>query len=92
MAGVPVTVQVMWVGTSEWVDLEQVVTDKRGAASVAGSYPDPGSFRFVYDGDTTYVEATSTELSVKGGAKVAPVPSRGSRNPVTARDGPGSPK
>ena len=72
VAGAPVTVQVMWVGTSEWVDLEQVVTDKRGAASVAGSYPDSGSFRFVYDGDATRVEATSTELSVKGGAKVAP--------------------
>lgn len=70
LVGVPVTLQVMWPGTSEWVDLQTTVTGSKGLAT-GDTGNRAGTFRFSYEGDGTRDGSLSAEEVVKP-AKVPP--------------------
>ena len=66
LAGAPVTLQVMWSGTTVWTDAQSVVTSSKGVASGTATYKPTGTFRFVYAGDATRASSVSPQLLVKG--------------------------
>ena len=70
LPGVPVTLQVMWPGTSEWVDLQTTVTGSKGVAT-GDTDNRAGTFRFTYEGDESRAGSFSAEELVKP-AKLPP--------------------
>jgi len=70
LVGVPLTLQVMWPGTSEWVDLQSTVTGSKGLAT-GDTGNRAGTFRFAYEGDPTRADSLSAEEVVKP-AKIPP--------------------
>ena len=66
----PVTLQVMWPGTSEWVDLQTTVTGSKGLAT-GDTGNRAGTFRFTFQGDESRAGSLSAEEVVKP-AKVPP--------------------
>ena len=70
LSGLPVTLQVMWPGTSEWVDLQTMVTGSKGLAT-GDTGNRAGTFRFTYEGDESRAGSLSADEVVKP-AKVPP--------------------
>ena len=70
LSGLPVTLQVMWPGTSEWVDLQTMVTGSKGLAT-GDTGNQAGTFRFTYEGDESRAGSLSADEVVKP-AKVPP--------------------
>ena len=70
LVGVPVTLQVRWPGTSEWVDLQSTEAGSKGLAT-GDTGNQAGTFRFSYEGDETRADSLSAEEVVKP-AKVPP--------------------
>jgi hypothetical protein len=62
--GVPVTLRVIWPGTSEWVDLQRTVTGGKGLAT-GDTGNRAGTFRFSYEGDEARDASWSAEEIVR---------------------------
>ena len=71
VSGAAARLQVRWTLADEWVDIEDVVTDSKGVASVAATYSAAGWFRFAFDGDETRAGSVSDEVFVKVSPKGA---------------------
>jgi hypothetical protein len=80
LPGLPVTLQVIWPGTSEWVDLQTTTTGSKGLAT-GDTGNRAGTFRFTYEGDAS----RAGSLSADEVAKPAKVP------PGSSKDDPSSP-
>jgi hypothetical protein len=58
--GVPVTLRVIWPGTSEWVDLQRTVTGGKGLAT-GDTGNRAGTFRFSYEGRPRFPPGSSKD-------------------------------
>jgi hypothetical protein len=92
LAGLPVTVQVQWYGTTSWAPLATVYTDRYGNLSYTPTITTrAGTFRFVNAGDSTYGPAASQgTVFVKVPTRIAAAVRTGRPNLFTATTTTGS--
>jgi hypothetical protein len=90
VGGVPVTLQVRWLGSSSFVDVALLTTGPTGGVTGPTSTSRAGVYRFVYAGDQVRVAATSSGATVKVATRAAVARPRHKLLRVTLRTTTGS--